>query len=659
MTGAFRGLIGSLLAVFLAAAGAGSAGQLPIPPTPPPEPGWGAVSGVIVDHTTGQPVADDAIVSISQRATPVTSQFARQVTDSRGRFVFTGLAGPANYFLSADKFGYFPGGFGRDEPDAPVRPLALADGQWRANVAIRLFRPAVITGTVVDEAGEPVVGTFVRVLARIHVAGQAQFVDGDVTQTDDRGVFRLANLRAGDYVVQVPSVQWAAPAGMRALELSGLTAEGVAAAEAAGRPVATRNEPALPVTAGHRLLLGNFPTPPPASGERVLTYPATYFPSARTIDDAAVVSLAPGEVRPAVTIALSPVPAAVVSGQVIGPPEALGGLVLRLMPAGSEGLGLGRETATTLLAPDRTFTFLNVPPGAYTLLAGRTIAAYTRDPGSWLTMPFQPGARSSSIASAAVPGAPAGTMFGTRTMAGSALFGQTSIQVADADVTGIEIAMRRGASMNGTIIVEGGSDGRAMPAPGLAAEPAGGEAALGRPMMLRRTSPDNAARPFRIEGLMPGEYFLRPTGFVVKSIVWKGRDYVDQPFDASTGEDFEGIVVTVTTRGGRVTGTVHEAGGGPSADAAVIIFPVQPAGWRRYGLRPPRIRSTTTSTAGEYSLSSLPAGDYYLIAVPNARRNAWTDPAFLEAASRVATRVAVEWGAIVTQHPDLKDVGRE
>jgi hypothetical protein len=658
MTGAFRALIGSLLAVFLAAAGAGSAGQLPIPPTPPPEPGSGAVSGVIVDHTTGQPVAD-AIVAISQRATPVTSQFARQVTDGRGRFVFTGLAGPANYFLSADKSGYFPGGFGRDEPDAPVRPLALADGQWRANVTVWLFRPAVITGTVVDEAGEPVVGTFVRVLARIHVAGQAQFVDGGATQTDDRGVFRLANLRAGDYVVQVPSVQWAAPAGMSALELAGLTAEGVAAAEAAGRPVETRNEPALPVTDGHRLFLGAFPTPPPPSGGRVLTYPTTYFPSARVVDDAAVVSLAPGEARAGVTIALGPMPAFIVSGRIDGPPEALDGLVLRLMPAGSEGLGLGGETATAAIGADGTFVFLNVPPGAYTILAARGIAAYTRDPMSSLAMPVPPGARFASMGSAAVPGVPGGASFVTRTMAGEVFFGRTSIQVADADVTGIEIAMNRGASMSGTIVLEGDSDGRAMPPSGLSAEPAGGEAALGRPTTLLRASPDNPTRPFRIDGLMPGDYFLRPTGFAVKSIEWKGRDYVDSAFDASTGEDFEGIVVTVTARGGRVTGTVREAGGGPSADAAVIIFPVQPAGWRRYGLRPPRIRSATASTAGEYSMSSLPAGDYYLIAVPNARRNAWTDPGFLEAASRVASRVTVEWGAIVTNHLDLKDVRRE
>src|SRR5204862_3823527 len=64
---------------------------------------------------------------------------------------------------------------------------------------------------------------------------------------------------------------------------------------------------------------------------------------------------------PIFDFALAPVPTVRVSGLVQGPPDGYAGLTLRLMSPGSEELGAGAETATSLVGPSGTFTFLNVP----------------------------------------------------------------------------------------------------------------------------------------------------------------------------------------------------------------------------------------------------------------------------------------------------------
>ena len=98
--------------------------------------------------------------------------------------------------------------------------LSLGEGERRTDVKLRLWKYAVIGGTVVDEAGEPVVGVAVRALVKDVVAGRAQFGNMEVdlpsscprATTDDRGMFRLSQLTPGTYVVVVPSTQTTLPA---------------------------------------------------------------------------------------------------------------------------------------------------------------------------------------------------------------------------------------------------------------------------------------------------------------------------------------------------------------------------------------------------------------------------------------------------------------
>src|SRR5689334_3469449 len=77
-----------------------------------------AISGVVVDAGTGQPLAGAVVtLATSQTVQTVTGfiqigapvRVPRQVTDELGRFVFSEVAGGSSVVVQASKAGYFPG----------------------------------------------------------------------------------------------------------------------------------------------------------------------------------------------------------------------------------------------------------------------------------------------------------------------------------------------------------------------------------------------------------------------------------------------------------------------------------------------------------------------------------------------------------------------
>ena len=121
-----------------------------------------------------------------------------------------------SFLVATAKFGFLDGGYGRDSgPTDQLRPIVIRDGGIAGNLRVPVWRPAVISCTVRDESGEPVVGVFVRALVRIRIAGRDDLASGPVTVTDDRGQYRLPGLIPGRYLIQVPSVQAAVPAPER------------------------------------------------------------------------------------------------------------------------------------------------------------------------------------------------------------------------------------------------------------------------------------------------------------------------------------------------------------------------------------------------------------------------------------------------------------
>jgi hypothetical protein len=634
------------------------AAQQVIPPFVPPGAatappvGTAVISGLVVDRRTDTPVTD-VMVTLTRRSTGAL----RQLTDAKGRFIFSQLGAGDDYIsLRASKPGYFDGAYGAR--DGKAQPITLADGQWLQDLRIELVRPGAIGGTVVDERGEPVVGIYVRALAQLTVAGASHPAVGPSTKTDDRGMYRLAGLAAGRYVIEVPSVETAVPADTPASVVAGMLPA------MAARGVPAPDYQAVAAGTHARLVVGSYAIPPPAGGQPQ-AYPIVFYPNATSVSGAASIDLAAGQERDGIDFQLRPVPTWRIAGRVDGPGPSIAGLLLRLVPPGAEDLGLGSEAATALVDKDGTFEFLNVPAGRYTLDARRSFAELRYNAQGFSNRPSlpTPGFVSSGGGGGDIAAAPPGTSYAYSNGQGdAAMWASQPIEVGGADLTGVVVTLRRAVSMSGRVVIqdskrapEPGAAGRPapQPVPFIMIEPADGSTSLG----IHTVRPDPRTLAFAADGLMAGRYLVRTLGAGSGvSIVWDGHDHTYTPFDTTTGQDVTGVVITIDPDASpaKIGGSVANAAAHPRG-VAVIAFPAEPAQWTNYGFQPRRIQATSVTNNGTYQLN-VPAGDYYVVAVDGDRVNGWQDPRFLQAAVALATRVSVGWNDTRSQALQVMEV---
>ena len=248
------------------------------------------------------------------------------ISGEDGSFFFEGLP-PGTYQLSAAKAAYVPMNFGASRAGHPGVPLVLAPGESR-RVAFSLSRGAVITGAVLDAAGQPVQGIVVKALARAFVpsVGDYRYSPAGVSSlaTDDRGAYRIFGLPAGDYVV---------------------------AAEPQMRPQALAADPIRTMTGGQ--------------GSRFVALTKVFHPAAVELSSATHIIVRAGEERPAVDIQLQYVPLAALEGSAVVPPE------WKPAEVGIAPMEAAVGPAYMVTHADDTgrFSFAHVPPGRYRLLA--------------------------------------------------------------------------------------------------------------------------------------------------------------------------------------------------------------------------------------------------------------------------------------------------
>jgi hypothetical protein len=620
------------------------------PQVPPPAaPATGAISGVVTDGATGKPIGGARVTFWSNDG---PSNIHSMLTDPQGRFVFLRLPPSSGCNVIASKSGYANGGLTRTvyllSQDQPA--IALKPGEWVPNVTLTMWRHGGISGRVVDEANEPVVGIPVRALRVILAAGVPHVTPGPTGTTDDRGIYRIASLPPGKYLVMVPSVQSSAPASTSALTLAGRPAD----AAPSERPLI--NGVGLNM-GGDRLVIGNYVTPPPAR-DRLMAYPTVFYPGARLLTSATPIDLGPSQEKGGVDFAIQPVSAVRVSGTVISAGALDPNLVLRLVPRGSEDLGVGGEQATALVSASGAFSFLGVPSGSYTIDAGLNVTQFA----SGGSLPPTPGMLRVVYGGASASSLPDGVgLWMMRKDVVDREWAELPIDVGADDVTGLRIALRPSVTVSGEVVWDGPpgtyvnpASGQTYPAlPGVQLEPADGDPRL---FPTRTGLGPPAVRLFSVTGLRAGEYVIRPlaaNGTTVVRIVANGQDVTTRTIDTSSG-DISGVVVTMTTKATTISGSVRDATE-PARPTSVVAFPVEKRQWSRYGFTPLTI-AAATFLGQRYTLTGLPPGEYFVVAVDAASGGAWRDPAWLDAASRVATRVTLRWDEPVTVDLSLSRV---
>ena len=195
------------------------------PAAPEIAKGKGAIVGRVLDAGTKAPIAG-AVVTLIQHLDPsapppqgfMTGRFGGSaprgvITNAEGYFVFGEL--PAGrYALAAAAFGYLDGGYLMPSLGAPVHLVELDGTETPVTIKISLEQAASISGTVADERGEPMPGVPVTAFRRAAGGGAALVRAAQDAFTDDRGVYRIAQLAPGSYIVGVVSTSMTMPAGL-------------------------------------------------------------------------------------------------------------------------------------------------------------------------------------------------------------------------------------------------------------------------------------------------------------------------------------------------------------------------------------------------------------------------------------------------------------
>ena len=545
-----------------------------------------SIDGVVVGAgANGQPIAGATVVLASGSRTLSTA-----TTDSDGRFTFRDLTAPCSCTVRASKPGFFDGRLGEGaEGSAPTR-VELAVGQHISGITLKLTATASISGRVAAPGGLPIAKVPVRLIMRVSNAERTYLVAGPAASTNDLGEYTIGGLRAAEYLVQLP-------AGQR--------------------------DPAGRSTTGTK------------------SQPEMFYPNAPTIQEAAPLTVSAGDNRRGIDFDVSAVSAFAVSGHVNGQSEDMNGLIVRLVGIGAETLS--SAIATTTLDGSGQFRFPGIPPGAYSVIASRSVSGL-EDLSALMTASIMPrplGAGGTGFVSVDARSISPGAQLREWSLSnGRRMLGQTTVSVADRDVQGIAVPLATLATVSGTIEWDDGSQVHATTIGAVRLESAVGDPTLGLPRAGLATVGSKAS--FKIEGVRPGEYVLRvgerPR---VKSAQADGRDLLGDLLTVGN-TDIANVRVVLSPTLGQLTGSLSPVPG--DERFMVIAFPADPSGWSRRGWSADRVRLAQPSATGAFRLTDMPAGAYNVVAVRESDSGRWRDDAFLRRVSAFATRVSLGWG---------------
>jgi hypothetical protein len=323
-----------------------------------------------------------------------------------------------------------------------------------------------------------------------------------------------------------------------------------------------------------------------ASSEKPVpsAYQTTYYPGTRDRGQAAPIQLHAGDDFPA-NFSLTPSPSLTIRGTVVNlPPGTTAAIMLQ-----SKDFSLVLNGAE--MHKDGSFEIHDVSPGAYTIFA--------------------------TVDNAATP-----------------MMARQSLQVASANVDGLQLAPQAGGSIRGRLRMESSSAARPDPSQMfLLLRSADGEDDAIGGVTIGEGSPTlahvNADGSFEWKNVSAGHYYVQlsdvssmPDWFL-KSVAAGGREVVDSGFSVSGGAIT--LDVLASSSGARTEGVATNQKDEPVADAVVVAVPEV-----RFRTHPDRYRKASTDQSGRFTLRGLPPGDYTVFAWESVDGDAYYDPEFLK-----------------------------
>ncbi|WP_321471241.1 carboxypeptidase-like regulatory domain-containing protein [uncultured Paludibaculum sp.] len=163
------------------------------------------IAGTAVDAVTAKPVQRARIVLADSSS--LVAELGSSITAEDGRFQFTVARG--KFSLRAERSGLAPQFYGAQALYSAFGVSIVAGpGQRTDNLIFRLFPPSAISGTVLDDGGEPVEDAVVQLLRSYVAAGRRTTMTMGWVRTNDLGEYRFGRLPAGSYYLAVTGAPW-------------------------------------------------------------------------------------------------------------------------------------------------------------------------------------------------------------------------------------------------------------------------------------------------------------------------------------------------------------------------------------------------------------------------------------------------------------------
>jgi hypothetical protein len=276
---------------------------------------------------------------------------------------------------------------------------------------------------------------------------------------------------------------------------------------------------------------------------------------------------------------------------------------------GGFGRGQGPLSATT--GADGRFALNNVPAGAFWIVAHAEVvgAAPALPTHFWAISDVSSNGRSTVEMTLAL--APGGTITGR--MEFNALAG-----AAQPDAGGVTMSLTPADAKTQALLT------------------------IGAP----RARPDDSGA-FVIPAVAPGRYTLDVSpvpDWSLDSAVIDGQDRIDRPFEVPSGWGTRRATLVFSDRPNAVTGLVRHATGQPASFMLVMVFSAEPSLRRA----PRRVQAVRADSAGRFTLSGLPTGDYLVAPAGDVPPQRWYTPESFSEMAPHAVPVAFSHGETKT-----------
>lgn len=162
----------------------------------------GTVRGRVLSAETGLPIARAVVEIFPDKPGPNDPPWGTSATtDSAGRYELRDLP-PRRYTLRAMRRGFAMQTYGSKGTTGRPRLLEVGPGSRTDLADLALPSGGVISGTVVDQAGDPLGGIVIQALRPTDWDSSRPGAEASSDVTDDRGLFRIYGLAAGTYYLR-------------------------------------------------------------------------------------------------------------------------------------------------------------------------------------------------------------------------------------------------------------------------------------------------------------------------------------------------------------------------------------------------------------------------------------------------------------------------